>query len=76
MNTDFGVIILFVFSRLWGRLKVVSPLLNTFMVYGNDIAKEMLSANHDLVETLPPLYQNILSKSRKNRREGFCNILH
>ena len=53
-----------------------SPVLNTFMVYANDIAKEMLNANHQLVATLPPLYQNILSKSRKNRREGFCNILH
>jgi len=53
-----------------------SPVLNTFMVYANDIAKEMLNANHQLVETFPPLYQNILSKSRKNRREGFCNILH
>jgi len=53
-----------------------SPALNTFMVYANNIAKEMLNANHDLVETLPPLYQNILSKSRRNRREGFCNILH
>jgi len=46
------------------------------MVYANDIAKEMLNANHQLVETLPPLYQNILSKSRRNRREGFCKILH
>ncbi|RZT93572.1 hypothetical protein EV201_2745 [Ancylomarina subtilis] len=53
-----------------------SPVLNTFMVYANDIAREMLNANHDLVETLPPLYQNILSKSRRNRREGFCKILH
>jgi len=53
-----------------------SPALNTFIVYANDIAKEMLNANHDLVETLPPLYQNIITKSRKNRREGFCNILH
>ena len=53
-----------------------SPVLNTFMVYANDIAREMLNANHELVDTLPPLYQNILSKSRKNRREGFCNILH
>lgn len=53
-----------------------SPVLNTFMVYANDIAKEMLNANRELVETLPPLYQNILSKSRTNRREGFCNILH
>ncbi len=53
-----------------------SPVLNTFMVYANDIAKEMLNANHQLVETLPPLYQNILSKSRRNRREGFCKILH
>ncbi len=53
-----------------------SPVLNTFMVYANDIAKEMLNANHELVDTLPPLYQNILSKSRRNRREGFCNILH
>lgn len=53
-----------------------SPVLNTFMVYANDIAKEMLNANHELLETLPPLYQNILSKSRRNRREGFCNILH
>ncbi|RZT91321.1 hypothetical protein EV201_3135 [Ancylomarina subtilis] len=53
-----------------------SPVLNTFMVYANDIAKEMLSANHQLVDTLPPLYQNILTRSRRNRREGFCNILH
>jgi len=53
-----------------------SPVLNTFMVYANDIAKEMLNANHQLVESLPPLYQNILSKSRRNRKEGFCNILH
>ena len=53
-----------------------SPVLNTFMVYANDIAKEMLNANHELVDTLPPLYRNILSKSRRNRREGFCNILH
>ncbi len=53
-----------------------SPALNTFMVYANDIAKEMLNANHQLVESLPPLYQNILSKSRRNRRDGFCNILH
>ncbi len=53
-----------------------SPVLNTFMVYANDIAKEMLNANHQLVESLPPLYQNILSKSRRNRREGFCKILH
>jgi len=53
-----------------------SPVLNTFMVYANDIAKEMLNANHELVESLPPLYQNILHKSRRNRREGFCNILH
>lgn len=53
-----------------------SPTLNTFMVYANDIAREMLKANHQLVDTLPPLYQNILSKSRRNRREGFCNILH
>ncbi|MCZ4693780.1 hypothetical protein DWB61_09795 [Ancylomarina euxinus] len=53
-----------------------SPVLNTFMVYANDIAKEMLNANHQLVETLPPLYQNILSKSRRNRREGFCKVLH
>ena len=53
-----------------------SPVLNTFMVYANDIAKEMLNANHELVERLPPLYQNILSKSRRNRKEGFCNILH
>lgn len=43
-----------------------SPVLNTFMVY----------ANHQLVDTLPPLYQNILSKSRRNRRDGFCNTLH
>ncbi len=53
-----------------------SPALNTFMVYANDIAKEMLNANHELVDTLPPLYQNILSKSRRNRREGFSAILH
>ena len=53
-----------------------SPVLNTFMVYANDIAKEMLNAIHELGDTLPPLYQNILSKSRRNRREGFCNILH
>ncbi len=52
-----------------------SPTLNTFMVYANDIAKEMLNANHQLVETLPPLYQNILSKSRKNKREGFARPL-
>ncbi|MDE5421087.1 hypothetical protein L3073_02580 [Ancylomarina sp. DW003] len=53
-----------------------SPVLNTFMVYANDIAREMLKANHQLVDTLPPLYQNILTKSRRNRREGFCKILH
>lgn len=53
-----------------------SPVLNTFLVYANDIAKEMLNANHELVETLPPLYQNILNKSRRNRREGFCNTLY
>jgi len=53
-----------------------SPVLNTFMVYANDIAKEMLSANHQLVDTLPPLYQNILIRSRRNRREGFCKLLH
>jgi len=53
-----------------------SPVLSTFMVYAKDIAKEMINANHELVETLPPLYQNIITKSRKNRREGFCNILH
>jgi hypothetical protein len=53
-----------------------SPVLNTFMVYANDIAKEMLNANHELVDTLPPLYQNILFKSQRNRREGFCKILH
>lgn len=53
-----------------------SPALNTFMVYANDIAKEMLNANDELVEALPPLYQNILSKSRRNRREGFCISLH
>jgi hypothetical protein len=53
-----------------------SPALNTFMVYANDIAKEMLNANQELVDTLPPLYQNILSKSRRNRKDGFCNVLH
>lgn len=58
------------------HFRCFSPVLNTFMVYANDIAKEMLNANHKLVETLPPLYQNILSKSRRNRTEGFCNILH
>ncbi|MDE5423669.1 hypothetical protein L3073_15730 [Ancylomarina sp. DW003] len=52
-----------------------SPVLNTFIVYANDIAKEMLNANNELVEALPPLYQNILNKSRRNRREGFCNTL-
>tara|TARA_R110001583_G_scaffold8896_2_gene41959 strand:- start:6120 stop:6341 length:222 start_codon:yes stop_codon:yes gene_type:complete len=40
------------------------------------MAKEMLNANHQLVESLAPLYQNSLSKSRRNRRESFCNILH
>jgi len=40
------------------------------------MAKEILNANHQLVESLAPLYQNSLSKSRRNRREGFCNILH
>ena len=53
-----------------------SPVLNTFLVYANDLAKVMHAANHDLIEALPPLYQNILSKSRRNRKEGFCNILH
>ncbi len=58
------------------NFRCFSPVLNTFMLYANDIAKEMLKANHNLVETLPPLYQNILSKSRRNRREGFCCNLH
>lgn len=53
-----------------------SPVLNTFMVYSNDIAKEMLNANHELVDTLPPLYQNILQKSHRNKKEGFGDILH
>ncbi len=46
----------------------LSPVLD----YGNDIAKEMLNANHELVESLPALYQNILTKSRRNRREDFA----
>jgi len=53
-----------------------SPVLNTFLVYANDLAKEMHNANHNLIESLPPLYQNILTKSRKNRREGFNNYLN
>lgn len=48
-----------------------SQALNTFLLYANDLAKEMYAANHDLIESLPPLYQNILIKSRRNRREGF-----
>lgn len=52
-----------------------SPTLNTFMVYANDIAREMLKANHQLVDTLPPLYQNILSKAEEIGG-SFCNILH
>jgi hypothetical protein len=57
-------------EKYFGRF---SPVLNTYMVYANEIAKEMLNANHELVDTLPPLYQIIVSKSRRNRREG---ILH
>lgn len=53
------------FSETYVQLKRLSPVLNTFMVCANDIAREMLYSNQKLVGIFPPLYQNILTQSRK-----------
>lgn len=49
--------------------------LNTFLAYANSFAQAMHKSNLEVIENLPPLYQSILNHSRKNRKEGFREVL-
>jgi hypothetical protein len=58
-----------------GYARFFSSRLQTFNAYANPLAMEMHKSNLELLEALPPLYREILCKSRKNKKEGFKDFL-
>nr|WP_320118653.1 hypothetical protein [uncultured Marinifilum sp.] len=53
----------------------ITPAFSTFLAYANNIADSMHKSNITLIENLPPLYQSIICKSRKNKQEGFRDFI-
>lgn len=48
---------------------------NNFYLLANDMARAMIKANQAVIEKLPPLYQDIINTSRKNKQQGFLQQL-
>jgi hypothetical protein len=53
----------------------MSPALCFFLDFANQLADEMHKSNLRLIENLPPLYRSIISRSTKNKQEGFRDPL-
>ncbi|WP_321299281.1 hypothetical protein [Marinifilum fragile] len=63
------------FYSAQSEFKTLSPELTTFLNHANSFAQAMHKSNLEVIENLPPLYQSILNHSRKNKRDGFREIL-
>ncbi|WP_282126609.1 hypothetical protein [Marinifilum flexuosum] len=63
------------FYSAQSEFKTLSPELTTFLNHAISFAQAMHKSNLEVIENLPPLYQSIINHSRKNRREGFREVL-